>query len=404
MPAFEYAALTPQGRQEKGVLEGDSPRQVRQQLRERGLTPINVETVDSASRVGSAGGLRRGHMDAGELALLTRQLATLLRAGAPLEEALANIARQTRKAAVKRVVMGVRSRVVEGYSLGKALGEYPNIFSELYRATVEAGEESGHLDPVLERLADYTESRQVMRQKVGAALIYPVMLTLVAILVLAGLLGYVVPQVVQVFVEMGQQLPLLTRGLLLVSAAVQDYGLWALAVIILLVWVWRRLLRLEAFRYRVHQLLMGLPLIGNLYRGLNSARFARTLSILAGSGVPILDALEIAGRVLSSLPMREAVKQATARVREGSLIHKALERSGQFPPMMVYMIASGEASGQLEAMLERAAEQQEREADMAISTALALFEPLLIIVMGALVLLIVLAILLPIFELNQLIQ
>jgi general secretion pathway protein F len=403
MPAYEYAALDAAGRRDKGVLEGDSPRQVRQQLRERGLTPLHVEAISGAGRGVSGRRIRRGHMDAGELALLTRQLATLLRSGAPLEEALGNIARQTRKSSVKRVVMGVRSRVVEGYSLGRALGEYPNVFSELYRATVEAGEEAGHLDPVLERLADYTESRQVMRQKVGAALIYPIMLTLVAMLVLVGLLGYVVPQVVQVFVDMGQQLPWLTQALLALSQWVQDYGLWALGGLVLLAVLWLRLLRLERFRYRVHVLLMRLPFVGNLYRGLNSARFARTLSILAGSGVSILTALEIAGRVLSSLPMRAAVRTATERVREGGLIHKALESSGQFPPMTIYLIANGEASGQLEQMLERAADQQDREADMAITTALALFEPLLIIVMGGLVLMIVLAILLPIFELNQLI-
>lgn len=401
MPAFEYTALDADGRPKKGVAEGDSPRQVRQTLRERGLTPLAVEAATDGTA--ARGGSRRGRLNGSELALFTRQLATLLQSGAPLEEALGNIARQARRGPVKRVVLGLRSRVMEGYSLGRALSEYPQVFSELYQATVAAGEEAGCLDPVLERLADYTENRQAMQQRLGAALVYPVILVGVALLVLAGLLGYVVPQVVQVFANLDQQLPLLTRGLLTVSAWVQHYGLWLLAGVVLLGLLWRWMMRGEAFRFRVHQLWMRLPLLGGLFQGINSARFARTLSILAASGVSILQSLQIAGSVVSSLPMRRAVDQATARVREGSLIHRALEVSGQFPPMTIYLIASGESSGQLEQMLERAAVQQERETDAVIGTTLALFEPLMILLMGGLVLVIVLAILLPIFELNQLI-
>jgi len=403
MPAFEYQALNGTGRREKGVAEGDSPRQVRQLLRERGLTPLHVEAIGTAT-AGAAGRRRSGRINAAELALFTRQLATLLRAGAPLEEALGNIARQTRKGGVKRVVLGLRSRVVEGYSLGRALSEYPQVFSELFRATVTAGEEAGHLDPVLERLADYTENRQVMQQRLTAALVYPVILMVVGLLVLGGLLGYVVPQVVQVFVNLDQQLPLLTRMLLQLSAGFQHHGPWLLALLLALLWLWRRLLRHNSFRFVMHRLWMRLPLLGGLFQGINSARFARTLSILAASGVPILQALQIAAQVVSSLPMRRAVEQAAERVREGSLIHRALDASDQFPPMIIYLIANGEASGQLEQMLERAAVQQERETDMAVGMALALFEPAMILLMGGLVLVIVLAILLPIFELNQLIN
>jgi general secretion pathway protein F len=342
-------------------------------------------------------------MGAADLALFTRQLATLLRAGAPLEEALANIARQQHKRAVKRVVLGVRSSVLEGFSLARALGDFPQVFSELYRATVEAGEESGHLDPVLERLADYTEARQAMRQKLSAAMIYPVLLTVVASLVLAGLLIYVVPQVVQVFDSLQQDLPWLTRALLDLSGFLQRWWWLLCGGLLLAVLGWRRALRGVAFRERVDRVGLRMPLFGNLYRGISAARFARTLSILAGSGVPILKALEIAGRVIPCLPMRYAVESTAVRVRGGSLIWRALEDTGQFPPMLVYLIANGETSGELEDLLERAAVQQERETDSTLTTALALFEPLLILVMGGLVMLIVLAILLPIFELNRLV-
>jgi general secretion pathway protein F len=403
MAAFEYSALTARGRREKGVLEGDTARQVRQVLRDQGLTPLDVQEV--ARKRDRRTGVPRFHrVSAADLALLTRHLATLLRSGAPLEEALANVARQSRKNSVKSVILGVRSRVMEGHSLASGLADFPAAFPELYRATVDAGEESGHLDRVLDRLADYTEARQVMRQKVSTALFYPILLTLMAILVLVGLLGYVVPQVVQVFENLGQTLPWLTRALIAVSEAVQDYGLWALAAVVALVVLVRRLMRQERLRFRAHRLLLRLPVIGRLASGLNSARFARTLSILAASGVPILQALQIASRVIPNLPMRGAVEVVAHKVREGSLIHRALEQTGYFPPMTVYLIANGEASGQLQEMLERAAVQQERETDMTISAVLALFEPMLILTMGGVVLIIVLAILLPIFELNQLVS
>ncbi len=402
MPAFEYSALNARGRREKGVMEGDTPRQVRQLLRDEGLTPLDIQEVTrKRDRPGRARGFHR--IGAADLALLTRHLATLIRAGAPLEEALANVARQSRKNSIKSVIMGVRSRVMEGHSLAGGMAEFPSAFPELYRATVDAGEESGHLEAVLDRLADYTEARQVTRQKVSTALFYPVLLTVMALLVLGGLLGYVVPQVVQVFENLGQQLPLLTRGLIHVSAAVRDYGLYGLAAVLAAGLGVRQLLRRETARFKAHRLALALPVIGRLVRGLNSARFARTLSILSAAGVPILQALQISSRVVPNLPMRRAVEVVAHRVREGSLIHRALEQTGYFPPMTVYLIASGEATGQLQEMLERAAVQQERETDFTISTVLALFEPMLILTMGGVVLIIVLAILLPIFELNQLV-
>jgi general secretion pathway protein F len=402
MPAFEYSALNARGRREKGVIEGDTARQVRQLLRDQGLTPLDIQEVTrKPDRPGRVRGFHR--VGAADLALLTRHLATLIRAGAPLEEALANVARQSRKNSIKSVILGVRSRLMEGHSLASGMADFPSAFPELYRATVDAGEESGHLEAVLDRLADYTEARQVTRQRVATALFYPILLTVMAVLVLGGLLGYVVPQVVQVFRNLGQELPLLTRGLIRLSEMVREYGLYALAAGVAAGLGLRQLLRRETVRYKAHQLILSLPLIGRLARGLNSARFARTLSILAASGVPILQALQISSRVVPNLPMRRAVELVAHRVREGSLIHRALDQTGYFPPMTVYLIASGEATGQLQEMLERAAVQQERETDLTITTALALFEPMLILTMGGVVLMIVLAILLPIFELNQLV-
>jgi general secretion pathway protein F len=293
---------------------------------------------------------------------------------------------------------------MEGHTLAAGLGDFPRIFPELYRTTVEAGEQSGHLERVLERLADYTENRQQMRQKIQLAVFYPAMLTVVAILVVGGLMVYVVPQVVQVFDNIGQNLPPLTVGLIAVSDFMRDNGLLILVVLVLVGVIISYLLRNEANRRRFHRMKLTLPLIGRLEQGLNTGRFARTFSILTASGVSVLEAMRISASVMSNIPMREAVDEAAARVREGAGIATALEKSGFFPPMTIHLIASGEASGKLEEMLERAAINQEREIETMIAAVLGLFEPLLILVMGGVVLIIVLAILLPIFDLNQLVQ
>lgn len=402
MGAFEYSVLDSRGRQRKGVMEGDNARQIRQLLREQGYAPLTVEEV---ARREARGGfaLRRG-IGATDLALITRQLATLVRSALPLEEALQTVARQSERPRLKSMLLAVRARVMEGHSLAAGLGEFPHVFPELYRSTVAAGEQSGHLDVVLERLADYTENRQQMRQKIMLALFYPAILTLVALGVTIALLTYVVPEVVQVFANIGQQLPWLTRALIAVSDFLRGYGLWLLAALVLLFVLGGYLLRSPEIRHRFHALLLRLPLLARLVRGLNAARFARTFSILAASGVPVLEGLRISAEVLSSLPMRAAVEGAAERVREGASISSALEASGHFPPMMLHLIASGEASGKLESMLERAAANQERELETLIAALMGLFEPLLILTMGAMVLVIVLAILLPIFELNQLVQ
>ncbi|HEU5398420.1 MAG TPA: type II secretion system inner membrane protein GspF [Gammaproteobacteria bacterium] len=404
MGAFAYVALDGRGRELKGVLEGDTPRQVRQQLREQGLTPLEViEAATQESNAPRSFGMQRG-ISATDLALVTRQLATLVRSALPVEEALLAVSQQTEKPRLKSMLLAVRARIMEGHTLASGLGQFPHVFPEIFRATVAAGEHTGHLDGVLERLADYAENRQQLRQKLQLAMIYPVILTVMAVCIVTGLLVYVVPQVVQVFEHTGQQLPILTRGLIALSNFIRAYGILLLIAIAVAVYTVRRMLKKQDVLRRWHLTLLGLPLFGRLTRGVNTARFTRTLSILAGSGVPVLEALRIAGEVVVNIPMREAVDESARRVREGASISQSLARSRLFPPLVVHLIASGESSGQLDAMLERAAVNQERELETLISTMLGILEPLLILVMGLVVLLIVLAILLPIFDLNQLVH
>lgn len=403
MGAFEYTALDARGRERNGVLEGDAARQIRQQLREQGLTPLSVQEVQQREAKTHKTLFKR-KISASELALITRQWATLVRSGLPVEEALHTVAQQAEKARLKSMMMAVRSRVMEGHTLAVALSDFPHVFSELYRATIEAGEHSGHLDIVLERLADYTENRQVLSQKMSQALIYPVILTLLAIGAVGFLMTFVVPKIVQVFVGIGQDLPGLTQWLINTSEFMQNQWGWILFSVAFLVGGFLYLLRFEQFKTRYHLFLLRVPLVSRLVRGLNAARFARTLSIVAASGVPILDGLRIAAQVVTNLPMRKAVDEAASKVREGSAIHKALDASKYFPPMTIHLIASGEASGNVEEMLERAAESQEREMQALTQNLLSIFEPLLIVIMGGVVAVIMLAILLPIFEMNQLVK
>ncbi len=404
MGAYEYTAVDPSGKQHKGVLEGDTPRQVRQLLRDRELLPLAVSEIASQEKQGGQRtlSLRRG-ISPTDLALVTRQLATLVRSGMPLEEALLAVGQQSEKPRLKSILLGVRSRVMEGHTLADGLADFPQAFPDIYRATVAAGEQSGHLDAVLERLADYAESRQQLRQKIAGAMVYPIILTVVAVFIVGLLLVYVIPKVVHVFDNFNQELPGLTSTLIAISDFLQAYGLLTLVILAGLVFAVSRWLRNPDIRRSFHRNLLRLPLFGQLVKGLNTARLTKTFSILAGSGVPILESMRISGNVISNIPMREAVGDAALRVREGAPIGKSLAVSGLFPPMCIHLISSGEASGQLEEMLERAATNQEREVDGTIAALLNVLQPLLILVMGGFVLLIVLAILMPIFELNQLI-
>ncbi|MDY3197635.1 MAG: type II secretion system inner membrane protein GspF [Pseudomonadaceae bacterium] len=403
MPAFEYVALDQTGRTRKGVEEGDSSRQVRSRLREKGLMPMAVtEVAEKPSLLRMPMFQRR--IKPLELSLATRQMATLARAGMPIEEVLGTVARQSESPRVKATLAAVRTRVMEGLPLAHAMGEFPSVFPMIYRTTIAAGEQAGRMELVLERLADNVEAQNAMRQKITLAMFYPAILTLVAMLVVVALLTYVVPEVVQVFAGMNQQLPWLTRALIATSDTVREWGWLMLLGLIALITGVRQILKRPAARLRWDGMLLKLPLIGRLVRGLNTARFARTLNILAGSGVPLLDALNMSASVISNTPMREAVAEAARRVREGSGVGHALERSGYFPPMTLSLIKSGESSGTLDKMLERAAETQERELEARIAMVMGVFEPLLILAMGGVVLIIVLAILLPIFELNQLVN
>ena len=403
MAAFAFAALDTAGKEQRGVLEADSSRQVRQMLRDRGLAPLRIEPAVKTPTQRSRLSLGGPSLRVAEVALITRQLATLLAAAMPLEEALGAVGRQAEKAKVANIILSVRSRVMEGHSLASSMAEYPAAFPGLYRATVAAGEHSGHLDLVLARLADYSESAHASRQKVKMALLYPSLLLLVAIGIVAGLMTFVVPEVVEVIAGQGQELPLLTRGLIGLSGFVTHWGLLTLLALLAGAFALRQALRNEGFRLRWDRRVLSLPLIGRLSRGSNAARFASTLSILISSGVPLVDGLGIAGEVLSNQWLRRAVLDATQQVREGGSLYRALEQCGYFPPMMIAMVASGEMSGELGLMLERVAVSQQREFDNIVATVLGIFEPMMLLVMGGAVLLIVVAILQPIFSLNQLI-
>ncbi len=403
MGAFEYTAVDVQGRERKGVIEGDTARQVRQLLREQQLLPVNVAEVVQTESKRQQGFSFTGRISSNDLALLTRQLATLVRSGLPLEESLLAVSQQTEKPRIKSILLGVRSRVMEGHTLADGFAEFPSIFPEIYRATVSAGEQSGRLDTVLERLADYTESRQQIRQKVSNALVYPIALTVMCFGIVSLLLVFVVPKVVGVFESGKRELPIATQILIGSSDFFRAYGIYLLILLAIAVWLLARWLRNEGPRRQFHHAILRLPLIGRLVRGFNTARFTRTMSILTASAVPVLEALRIASAVVTNIPMREAVTEASERIREGSPIGKSLGASRLFPPMTIHLIASGETSGELETMLERAATNQERELDGLIGTLLGLMGPVLIVVMGLIVMGIVFALLLPIFQLNELV-
>jgi general secretion pathway protein F len=406
MAAFEYKALDKQGKQQKGVIEADTARHARSQLREQQLMPLELSQVnEKESRAAGQGfSLFKRGIPVADLALITRQIATLVAAGLPIEEALKAVGQQAEKNRLGSMIMAVRSRVVEGYSLADSLAEFPHIFDDLYRAMVASGEKSGHLEVVLNRLADYTERRQQLKSKLTQAMIYPVVLTLVAIGVIGVLLAAVVPKVVGQFEHMGQELPGTTQFLILASDFVQSYGLLVIGLVVLLSIGLQRLLTKPLYRMKWDTLLLSTPVVGKVSKGLNTARFARTLSILSASSVPLLDGMRIASEVLQNRKVRAAVDDATARVREGTSLGAALTQTKLFPAMMLYMIASGEKSGQLENMLERAADNQDREFEANVNIALGVFEPMLVVSMAAVVLFIVMAILQPILELNNLIS
>ncbi len=410
MAAFSYQAMNVDGKKVKGVMEGDSARQIRQLLREKGLKPLEVNASSESGKhkdneKSSLLNLqfRSTRLNTGELALFTRQLATLVQSNLPLDEALQAVSEQTQKTNIKSLVLDVRSKVVEGHTLAYAMGEFPKVFSTMYRSMVQAGEHAGFLGQVLERLADYTESSQYTQQKLKMAMIYPAALICVAFTVISALMVMVVPKLIKIFESKDTELPMLTKILIFISHYMVNYGIYTLIVFILIIIGVRKLLQIPAQRYRFHGMLLRMPLLANTVRTIDTARFASTLSILIASGVPLLEAIRIAGAVLSNLVLKDVCSEVAVSVQEGSSFNKALAKTGEFPPMLVHMVASGETSGELEVMLDRVAKNQNRELEMTLGALMSILEPVLIVFMGGFVLLIVLAVLMPIFQMNSMV-
>ena len=405
MAAYAYQAMDKGGKTKNGVLEGDNPRQIRQQLREKGLIPMQVDQVAEKERKSQAGfTLFKNTISAADLSLLTRQLSTLVEASLPIEEALLAVAEQCEKPRQKNMMMAVRSKVVEGHTLADAMAEFPHVFDDLFRAMVAAGEKSGHLDTVLNRLADYTEKRQQTKSQITQAMVYPSIMMFFAFAIVLLLLTVVVPKIVGQFQNMGQDLPTITQILIDVSEFLQAYGLALGIVLVILIVIVNRVLQQPVMKKRYHKFILGLPFIGKLSKGLNTARFARTLSILTSSAVPLLESMRIASEVLENLQIRAAVNTAAGFVKEGSSLRASLEQTKMFPPMMMHMIASGERSGELQQMLGRAADNQDRQFESLVGVSLKVFEPILIVTMATVVLFIVLAILQPIMALNSMVN
>jgi general secretion pathway protein F len=405
MSGFEYSALDATGREKRGVIEADTERHARTLLRERGLAPLAVESIRAAAeQAGLRERFSRPGLSRGELALLTRQFATLERAGLTIEECLNVLIDQSESAGARRLLAAVRARVLEGQSLSRGLAAFPSAFPQIYRAMIEAGEHSGKLGDVLERLADYTESRESLRNTMLTAFIYPTLVMVLAFVIVTFLLVYIMPQMTRVFSSVGQTLPLATRILMATSDFVRSYGLLALAGVVAAVVAAWFMLRDQGLRARWHATLLRLPIAGRLIRGVNAARFADTLGILTTAGVPLLASLQSAAAVLTNLPMKGAVEEAVRRVREGAALAPSLGTARLFPPLVIHLIASGEATGRLDTMLARAAEAQSRELENWVKRFTALLEPLLILAMGGIVLFVVIAILLPIFEMNTLVR
>ena len=404
MAGYKYEAVDAvTGRTRKGVLEADTPRQARTWLRDNNMVALELAPLAQGSSL-QLKRFRRRTLPATQLSLITRQFSVLLEAGLTIEHALNALIEQSETEQQRDILAAVRSDILAGHTLARALGKYPESFPEIYRTMVSAGEQSGRLNEVLLRLADYLEARRALGQKIGLALIYPAIISAVALIVVLALLTYVVPQVVTVFRDTHQALPWITRAMLASSAMLRDYGIYLLMLILLAAFSFRRALRRPAFRFRFHLWLLYLPLVGRLLRAVNTARLASTLAILVGSGVPLLTALRAGAGVVNSLPMRQALEQTAQNVAEGGSLSRSLQRAKVFPPLFTHLIASGEASGRLQQMFERAAAQQTQELETRAAVLTGILEPALILLMGGMVLAIVLAILMPVFEMNQLIK
>lgn len=398
MPAFEYQAIDQKGRQCQGVLQADSQRQVRTMMRDKGLLPLRVVAADRHARTRSS--WFSPSMKTSELATFTQQLASLIGSGLPLSQSLLAIAEQYHKRRLQTIVMALRASLLEGHSLHTAMAQLPKAFDTQYCATIEAGEQTGQLAFVLARLAEHVQSQEATRRQLQMAAVYPAILTGVALAIVVFLLNSIVPRILGIFISNGQPLPAPTRLLLSVTDFWSQYGLYIGLVVILtggFFWLWNQH---PKRRIWTHIVLLKIPVLGVLLRNVNTTRFAQTVAILIASGVPVLEALKIGGGVVHHLPIRQAILKLTQSVQEGGSLSQSLKETGYFSPMLVHMVASGEMSGQLDDMMQRAAVMQEQQLKAWIDTALKLLEPVLLIMMGFIVLAIVLAVVLPLTQMN----
>jgi len=398
MGAYQYQALKKKGTVCKGVIEADSERHARQLLRDQDLIPTHIQALKKVART-----KHNDKLSAQELALLTRQLATLLAAGIPIDEALRGVGEQSEHDIAKQLIIAVRAKVTEGYGLAQAMGEYPHAFPELYRATLAAGEQTGHLDLVLEKLAEYTENQQKIRQKIQQALIYPTLMIVVSTAIISFLLAFVVPKIIDVFTSSGQTLPIMTLILISISSFIKHYGVYTLILFILLFIGFKQSLKNPRIHRKWHQFILSIPILSNLVKSVNVAHYIHTYAILFAAGVNVLETMRVSASLLNNIVMRQAFDLATIQVKEGTSISLALRKTTFLKPMAAHLIDSGEKSGQLAIMMERAAQHLDSEVKRIIDTALTLLEPLIILLMGAVVLFIVLSTLLPIFSMEQLV-
>lgn len=414
MSVFDYKALDKSGKEIKGVLEGDSARVIRQKIRDKGLIPVEVMLSGSRSTINKSNkdesvsffkkifsSKKSTKLSVSEIALLTRQLATLLNSGMQVEEALKVVSEQSDNSKITRVILAVRAKVLEGQSLATGLSEHKGVFSDLYCATVNAGEHSGHLELVLESLAEYTEKQYKLSQKIKQASVYPTIMICLSVAIVGFLVSFVVPKLVNTFQQTGHSLPVVTNILIFISDFLKSYGIFLILLIAIAIYIFRMSLKNDNFKYKWHSLLLKLPLIGHAIKVINTSRFSRTFGILSKSGVPVLEAMKTAGAVVQNKPIQESLAIVIKKVREGASISKSLQATKYFPAMSIHLIASGESSGRLEMMLERSSDYQDQEIENLIGNFISLFEPVLILVMGSIVLFIVLAVLLPIFQMQQ---
>lgn len=403
MSAFSYQALDASGRTVNGVIQADSQREARFYLREKGLVLLDVsEAGEKSARSGFGFSLGLSRKD---LAVLTRHLSTLLLSGIPLDMALQAAASQSERQRVASIILQVRSRVMEGQSLAASLADHPRVFDDLYRAMVRAGEESGKLGQVLDHLAEHVEVRLHTQQRLAMSLLYPIVLMLVAFSVVGLFMVYVVPKLVRLFEYSKAELPALTQYLIKISHFISQGGGLALCILftVCVVGIFN-LLKNEKRLLAWHKACLRVPFIGSVIKTIESARFTSTLGVLVASGVPLATAMRIGSDVIRNRAIRDAAYKATSKLESGGSLSRALQVSGVFPPMTVHMIASGEISGELDVMLSKVANHQERELELLNQSLLALFEPIMILVMGGVVLLIVLAVLIPIFDMNTLVR